>query len=193
MKVSIVTPIIRPEKAERCMYAAVMNAGIPDKDFEIVTRVDEDRIGCPKMIKWLVELSTGDNICFLGDDALPQMDFLKYALEDMETLPGGWGVVAFNDGTGRSLATHWLASKKMLPLLDGEFFHTGYTHCFCDNELQDHAIAAGRFVYSKKAVVMHDNPILNKEPLTGDYARVYQYDVFYKDRALFAERRRQYL
>lgn len=193
MKVSIIIPVIRPEKAEKCIYAARINAGIPCNDFEIISLEDNKRIGCPKMVKRLVSMTIGEKICFLGDDSIPQPNFLKYALEDMKNFPDSWGLVAFNDMTGRDLATHWLASRKMLSLLNGEFLHTGYTHCFCDNELQDHCIAAGRFIYSKKAIVLHDHPIINREPLTGDYARVYQYDIFSKDRELFESRRAEYL
>jgi len=187
MKISIVLPWIRRDKMKRCVRLINKNAGYPIH--EILKKEDKKRVGCPKMVKKLVERSTGDLVCFLGDDTLPQKDFLKYAVEDMDNFPFDWGLVGLNDGTGRILPTHWLASKHLLPFLDDEFFHTGYNHCCCDQELLFRCENIQRYVYSQKAIVLHDHPILKGEATTDkDYLRVYSPEVRGPDQALFKRR-----
>ena len=166
---------------------------MPDGSYEIITEEDTERIGAPKMIKRLTDKSTGELVCFLGDDCIPQKDFLKNATESMELFPGGWGIVGFDDnirirGTIKA-AAHWLAHKKMLAFLDGEFFHTGYKHCWCDNELSIRASEMGRYVFCKEAYVYHDHPIVNRKADDPDYRRVYSQDWLAHDILLFRKRR----
>lgn len=186
--VSIIIPIIRPEKAERCIAAVHKNIGI--EDYEIVSKEDTERIGCPKMIKQLVELTKYNLIMFLGDDTIPQPGFMKNAVKAMNSLPDGWGLVGLNDGHYRQdeCATHWLADKRLLPLLDGEFFHTGYIHTCCDNELTRRCKALGKYVWASDAKIKHDHPIFKGEELTGDYKRVYSEEATKHDQKLFVER-----
>jgi hypothetical protein len=145
------------------------------------------------MVKRLVDHTQHENVCFIGDDTLPNPGFLKHALDDMARLPDGWGLVGLNDRTGRDLATHWVASKKLLPLIGGEFFHTGYWHCFCDVELQERCAFMGRYIYSRRAVVIHDHPWIKQQPIEGDYKRVYSKEWLDHDRALFLGRREMWL
>lgn len=188
MRASIVIPWIRKKKFERCVSIIKQTAGI--KDYEIVSEEDVDRIGCPMMVKLLVARAKSENICFLGDDSLPKWNFLKNALEDMEKLPDGHGLVGFFDMTGRTLPTHWLASKKLLPDLGFEFFHTGYTHTCCDIELGERCMAMGRYVYSKSAIVLHDHELLDGKKLTDpDLIRVYSPEVHGADKELLKKRR----
>ena len=72
VKVSIIIPVIRPEKAKRCIDMINANAGIPRTDYEILSKVDVDRIGCPNMVKMLTEKARANLVCFLGDDSLPE-------------------------------------------------------------------------------------------------------------------------
>ena len=95
-QVSIVIPIIRPESAQRCVEAIKKNAGLPIGQYEIVSGLDTHRVGCPEMVKKLVAKTKNDLVMFLGDDTEPKKDFLKNALEAMESLPDGWGVVGLN-------------------------------------------------------------------------------------------------
>ena len=95
--ISIIIPVIRPDKAIRCCNAIIQNSGIPESLYEIVTEEDTERIGAPKMVKKMTDSCKGDLVCFLGDDTIPQEGFLKHALEAMDTLPGGWGMVGFDD------------------------------------------------------------------------------------------------
>ena len=83
-KVSIIVPVIRPDKAARCISFALENAGIPFENIRIVSEEDKERIGCPKMVKLLVGKAKTDLVCFLGDDTIPQPGWLRVALEKME-------------------------------------------------------------------------------------------------------------
>ena len=154
--VSVVIPVLRQEKAKRCIEAVLKDA----PETEIISEVDHDRIGCPKMFKRLAEKSTRDMVLYLGDDTIPEPGFMDAALKAMESLPDGWGVVGLNTEPGNDHA-HWLAHKKMLPLLDGEFFHTGYLHCWCDDELKDRAEEVGRWAFARDSRIKHDHPINN--------------------------------
>ena len=187
-KISLILPYIRPEGMLRCWNAVCANSG--EHEVELVTDEDVERIGVPKMVKALVAKSSYDLVMFLADDSIPQPGFLDEALTVMATLPDSWGLVGFNDGhhDGRYMATHWLADKRLLPLLDGEFFHTGYWHCFCDTELTLRCTKLGRYAWAEKAMIEHKHPILEGTPLTGDYARVYSVPWQVHDRRLFLRR-----
>jgi len=187
MNVSVCIPIIRPEKAKYCIDAIQKHA----PGVEIVSDVDIDRIGCPKMLKRLVERARHDLICFLGDDTIPQEGFLDEALKAMAELPDGWGLVGLSDETGRELPVHWLADRRILPLLGGEFFSTAYNHCFCDQELMDIAKEHNRYVMCEKAVVRHDHPLITGVTITDpDLQHVYSESTFSADRAMYNERKR---
>lgn len=186
--VSIIIPIIRPDRVWKCITAIKANAGIDD--YEIVTAEDTKRIGCPLMVKGLVEETEGDLVCFLGDDTVPQPDFLLNALAAMQTLPDGWGLVGLNDEhhNGNKLATHWLADKRLLPLLDGEFFHTGYKHTQCDRELTLRCQQMGRYIWAKDAVIIHEHPVFGSAENDDDYKRVYSKEYLEYDKWLFRRR-----
>jgi len=188
-KVSILIPILRPEGAYRCVKALECEGPY---EFEIIWEEDKDRIGCPKMLKRLVEKSQYDWVMFLGDDTIPQTGMILRAFEASEGLPNGWGMVGLNDGfhDGNLLATHWMAHKKLLPLLGGEFFHTGYRHTYCDVELTQRCKEMGRYIFAENAKLIHDHPILKNEKLTGDYARVYNEENQRHDLILFRRRER---
>lgn len=183
--VSIIIPMIRPEGAKRCTDAIYANAeGI---ELEILVEEDTKRIGCPKMVKQMVEKSKGDTVCFLGDDTVPQPGFLSNALVAMQTLPDGWGLVGLNDqhSNGNKLATHWLADKRLLPFLDGEFFHTGYFHRWCDIELMHRCKQMGRYVWARNAKIAHLHPAFNTGKMDTDYERVYGDEYTKHDHRLF--------
>lgn len=190
MKVSIIIPVIRTEKAKRCINAINQNAGIPRDDYEVIFREDIKRIGCPKMVKQLVTQTKYDLVCFLGDDTIPQPDFLKNALRAMAAIPDGWGMVSFNDNpTITRSGTHWICHKKLLPLLGGEFFHTGYKHCFCDDELMVRCQLMNRYIYAYDAVLEHDHFIFKDgKPDDDDLKKIYSEELYQADQGLFQAR-----
>jgi len=195
MLVSIIIPVIRPDKAKRCIAAIEANAGIPRPKFEIIAEEDTERIGCPKMVAKLVAKAKGDMVCFLGDDTIPQPGFLNEALNAMAAFLDGWGLVGFNDNPDAARScTHWLAHTKLLPHLDGEFFHTGYKHCFCDNELKTRAQALGRYIYAYNAILKHDHvafeggDALKQIQEKGDEDLKRAYSHYKEDMALYKSR-----
>ena len=191
--VSIIIPWIRKTGMNRCMDAVFENAGLPSDMFEIIAEEDKDRIGCPRMVRRLVEKTAFDMVCFLGDDTIPERDFLINAVLAMATLPEGFGLVGLNDGFHTSgLATHWLADKRLLPLLGGEFFHTGYRHCFSDTELTIRCQEMSRYVWAEDARIVHNHPMVDgKVPWDPDYVRVYNADIYALDRVLHLTRKRK--
>jgi len=189
--VSIVVPVVRTEKGKRCIRHAIKNAGISPAHIEIVTEYDTHRIGAPEMVKRLVGMTSHDLVMFLGDDTIPQPGYMRHALDAMQKLPGGWGLVGLNDQqrNGKTLATHWLADKRMLNLLDGEFFCTDYRHCFCDRELTDIAIEHDRYIWAEDAKIEHDHPMFTHEESDIDYQRAYDKDTYINDWKTYVSRK----
>lgn len=174
MKISIIIPYIRPKIFERCIKTIKQNAGISSDQYEIVAEYDKDRIGAPKMVKKLVEKSLSHRVMFLGEDTIPQPDFLKEALSAIDTFPDGIGLVALNDGMfmkpGKyrqcKLACHWMADIRLLPMLGGDFFYNGYIHRGCDNELTERCYLMKRYLFARNSVIQH------KVVKDEDYLRV---------------------
>lgn len=192
-KVSILVPVIHEDRAEDCISAIKANAGVPSTQYEIWTEVDRERIGCPKMLKILTDLANYDLIMFLGDDTIPQENFLKIAIDKMAEFEGGWGLVGLNDQMrdGNILATHWLAHKKLLDYCENrEFFYTGYIHQYCDNELTEIAKDLGRYSWAKESKLIHNHPIRDREYFDDDYERVYSEDASRHDAKLFMARKK---
>jgi len=191
MQVSIIIPIIRPEKAKRCIESIKKNAGIPETQYEIITKEDHERIGCPRMVKRLLEKTNHDLVCFVGDDTVMEPGALKTALNEMSKFPGGWGLVAFewdHPVKGHNNSAHFIIHKKCLDYLDGELFHTGYTHSYCDDEMRERLNEIGRYKYAMGAKVSHDHPAMGGD-YDDDYSRVYQIDTVREDHKLFMTRK----
>lgn len=167
--ISVIIPYVRRHGAKRCKQALEQTNVV----HEVIADIDSNRIGCPKMVKRLVEKTQYDWVCFLGDDCIPDPHMLDVAVQYMQDLHNRWGMIGLNDQThdGEQLATHWLCHKKMLPFLGGEFFNTEYIHNFCDRELIDIAKEYGRYVWAKEAKLKHLHPINGGES-DKDYKRV---------------------
>ncbi|MCP4704007.1 MAG: glycosyltransferase, partial [candidate division Zixibacteria bacterium] len=163
-QISIIVPIIRPDAAECCVAAIKKNAGLPINQYEIVSGLDTHRVGCPKMVKKLVKKAKYDLIMFLGDDTVPEKDFLKNALKAMNDLPDGWGVVGLHTQDNRiedgNPLAHWLAHRKILDYIPGgDFFSIEYAHSWGDNELRDIADEIGRWVWAEDSMITHVHPV----------------------------------
>jgi hypothetical protein len=189
IKVAVVIPYVRKDNILGLMEEIYQNAGIPKTDFTIIAEEDTEGIGCPKMVKRLVDKSESEMVAFLGDDTAPAKGFLKSAIMQMEMFEGGWGLVGLGDGTCRMLPTHWLAHRKLLPHLDGEFFHTGYYHCYCDNELWARSLEIKRAVMVHRPLVLHRHPAFGTAPMDKHYKRVYSKEYLEHDKALHEKRK----
>ena len=131
------------------------------------------------MLKRCVEASNGQLVMFLGNDCIAEKDFLKEAVFAMaRAFPNLDGMIGLNDQHWPEgyVATHWLASKKLLPALDGEFFNTDYFHVGCDNELQGRCELMGKYKWSEMAKIFHDHPVNHR--WKEDVDEIYQ-DSYY--------------
>ena len=194
-KVSIVIPTLcRPEKLHRLLLKIKENAGYDN--YEVLVGTDEfppNNKGVPTMLKELVEKSTGELVMYLGNDCIPEKDFLQLAVFRMiREFPELDGLIGLNDGYWNGeFATHFLASKKLLPYLDEEFFHTGYYHTGCDNELTERCRKIGKYIYAEEAKVFHDHPVqtgFRSQDLDEVYKIAYRFDRMEHDKNLLHER-----
>lgn len=173
-KVSVCIPTIessapgmlRYDKLQRLLKAIPLMAGYDN--YEIIVEEDKpipDNEGCPTVLKRCVERATGELIMFLGNDVVPQQDFMKEAVWEMaRRFPDMKGMVGINDNFWRGkeghVATHFLISRSMLPLLDrNEIFSTLFFHRGVDNLLQGQCEKMGKYVWCEKAKIFHDHPI----------------------------------
>ena len=104
-------------------------------------------------------------------------------------------MVGLNDGFWKKgeVATHWLASKKLLPLLDGEFFHTGYHHVGCDNELTERCRNLGRYIWDEHAKIEHSTPAQgNGKEVDEVYKLAWDPQAIEEDRRLLQERAKRF-
>ncbi|MBW1813431.1 MAG: hypothetical protein JRJ39_07090, partial [Deltaproteobacteria bacterium] len=195
-KVSIIIPVIREDSAKLCSKAIRENAGTPIDQYEIVSAIDSDGVGCPKMVKSLTENTEHDLVMFLGDDTEPEKDFLKHAIQSMDSLPDGWGVVGLNTQDDRvdngNPIAHWLAHKKMLEYIPGgSFFSTEYKHCWCDDELKDIADELGRWVWCEKSRIKHNHPVNQTAEYDDGYQKAYSDDFQTHDFKIYCSRKRK--
>lgn len=191
-RISVVIPTLgREEKLERLLRLIKEHANYPD--YEVLVEHDsfENRQGVPTLVKRLVDRSTGDWVMYLGNDCIPEPHFMmQAAIAMLKHFPEGDGLVALNDGYWHGeLATHWLASKKLLPRIGGEFFHTGYHHTCCDNELTGRCRKLRKYVWGELAKVQHDHPVTrNFQGIDPVYEIAYNQEHLDKDAALLDRR-----
>jgi hypothetical protein len=196
LKASICIPATRMAGLKKCVDAIVKNAGVSVCDYEILWEEDKDRTGCSETLKRLVSRAKSNRIMFLADDCIPDKNFLKYALESMETLPDGWGVVGLTTiDTKLKIAIndfgHWLADKRILKYIDGgDFFPIEYRHCYVDCELQDIAKEQSRFIVSEKSKIYHSHPIHGSCKTDDVYKRAYSEENKNHDFKTYCQRKR---
>ena len=191
-KVSIIIPVVREDKVKVCLRAIQANGGDP-KNYEVITDVDTEHIGCPKMLDMLTKKTKHDLVMFLGDDTVPQAGFLEEAVRVMDEFPGGWGVVglATEDPDGWNEQAHFMAHKKMLEPMGGAFYPTIYKHCYGEHELRDVATDMGRFKFAEKAQVLHDHPVNHKGVYSDPHLlRAYSEENYEYDRHMYLTRKR---
>jgi hypothetical protein len=163
--VSILVPTLgRPLKLARLLRLIEANSEWPH---EVIVKYDEfgnGRRGCPTVLAECVAESKGGFVCYLGNDLVPRPGFLRIAMEAMQKwFPDMDGLVGLADQywLAGEIATHWVASKKLLPMLGGQFFFEKYTHTCCDSELTERCRQANKYVWCEQAKVYHDHPIQN--------------------------------
>jgi len=187
-KVSVVIPVVRPEKAKVCI--AAVEKYLPGA--EIISEVDKNEIGCPKMVNMLTEKTTRDWVLFLGDDTEIQ-DGFELALEkSLELLPEDWWGLVSIETEEDNYKAHWMAHKKLLSVLpDNQFFNEVYQHCYCDEELADISEEHGRRLIVKGTKILHHHPC-NGGSKEDDkfYQKAYGDDKYLIDKKTFIKRKR---
>lgn len=200
-KISIIIPVVRPKNIPLLAATIKKNAGI--SNYEVIFQEDTDGIGAPKMVAKMTHECNGDLVMFLGDDTLPQKNFLKNALKAMKQFSNMDGMVGLNDPNRKpnEAPTHWMASKKLLPALDGVFFHTGYIHQYCDNELAARCMMMNKYIFAEDSVIKHNHPGFKGEDnfttntlKNGDkfYQKAYSKKSHDHDKRLFDERMKKF-
>lgn len=162
-KVVVIIPALGGDgrSADETRDLVKQRAGWWNTEVEVVVDDPACRKGCPITLKRGVEGTHSDFVLFLGSDCVPENGFVLKALECMyRSFPEADGLVGLNDGIWKKgeIACHWLASRKLLPHLDGEFFYTGYHHLGCDNELTARCQLMGRYVWCEEAKIEHRHP-----------------------------------
>lgn len=188
---SIIIPTIRPPGRDRCIESIHKYIGIEKDKYEIVTEEDINRIGSNLMIKNLVNKTQYDLVLYLGDDTEITEGCIPEALRIMNTFEDGWGMVGLNDQFHNldDLATHWLAHKKLLPYLDGEFLNTQYRHSFSDAEFILRCKEINRYKPSYNSIIIHHHPIVSSNiNWDKDYDRIYSPPYWLHDRQLYLKR-----
>lgn len=199
-KVSICIPTLgRPEKLHRLLEAIRENAGY--KNYEVIVKADEfppNNVGAPTMLKRCVDESTGELVMFLGNDVIPRPNFLREAVFSMiRHFPELDGMVGLNDefwkGNEGHVSPHWLASKKLLPMLGGNFFETEFYHTGVDNILQAQCERAGKYVWEPRAKIFHDHPMVYQYKKENDalYDQAYSGPRKQHDDELYEKRMRE--
>jgi glycosyltransferase involved in cell wall biosynthesis len=162
-KVSIIIPHIKSDKRdtklERLLKLIKENSGY--NNYEVIVENDNfppNNLGAPKTFNNGYQKATGGIISFLGDDCIPQKNFLKQAVYDLVfNFSDLSGLVSFNDEFWYGeVANHWLAGKSLLPFVGGYFFYPEYKHTGCDSELTQMARKNGKYFFSEGAVVHHE-------------------------------------
>lgn len=129
----------------------------PQVDCQIVVDHSDDLRGPSRAWNDALRLAQGDPLVLTADDVEFQQGWLDAALEALETLPGGWGMVGLNDGHwGSDLATHYLMSRRLVAeVFGGVVAWECYRHSFQDREANERAKRAGRFVWCEQARILH--------------------------------------
>lgn len=182
-KISVIIPVVRPESANRCIDS--INKHLPGA--EIVSRIDTERIGCPKMVNLLTKDSTREWVMFLGDDT-ELLDGSESAIENAIN-EIGWGVIGLNTQPGNPKA-HWIAHRKMLDILpENVFFPEEYEHCWCDDELFDIANENGKWFFAEDARILHHHPV-NQGTVDHFYEESYSANRCKHDKTVYYKRKR---
>jgi len=114
-----------------------------------------------------LSLTTGDILFPSGDDQLFHPNWLDLALECHEKHLDGYGMVAVNDlfWDGNVLGTTMLVDREFcIDHLGGTWAYPEYNYFYIDNELNERAKLAGRYVWCPESIVEHFHPCRGKRP-----------------------------
>jgi len=140
-----------------------------------ITMIDcrEDRRGAARAWNDALQLSIGDPLVLAATDVHWRQGWLTHALTELSQLPGGCGMIGFNDGESTG-ATHYLVTRRTIREAFGgviawECYRTG----FQDLEATERAKRIGRYRWCAQAHADHHwDPTRNPDPTSEEtYAR----------------------
>ncbi|GEM_PF-1179999 len=194
-KVSIVIPTLgREDKLRRCISAIREHANYTN--YEIIVEHDsfKNRQGVAKTLRKGIDKSKGDYILFLGNDTIPQKDFLFLAVMKMlVNFTDKIGLIGLNDMYWHGeFATHFLIHRTLLDSLwDGL---EDYKHCGIDNEITERCRLLNKYIWCEESKVFHEHPFTCNYPVEYDevYTIAYNKENLEHDRKLLKERSIKY-
>lgn len=114
-----------------------------------------------------LSMTTGEILFPSGDDQYFHPNWLDLALECHEKHLDGYGMVVLNDKIwdGNVLGVAPLYDRKFcIDHLGGVCTYPAYNYFYVDNELNERAKIAGRYVWCPASIVEHIHPALGKRP-----------------------------
>ena len=146
--ITIVIPTTeeRRQRLEDCLTAVKNNSNYPHR----ILIYEGNDGGYVNAVHKMIEDING-LVCVIGDDMIPQKDWLKYLVEaydDNLVFPDDF----ISNGT---LATAFLCSADYLR----KYLHKGYSHLYSDTELTEVSRILGKLKYVPKSKVIHNHYI----------------------------------
>lgn len=180
IKVCIPTTAGRRQRLLECVRAVSENSNYPH---EIV--IFENSLGgwvmaVREMIKDLGE----DPVVVIGDDTLPQPDWLKILVSAYGAkFPNKEGLAQPDDGSHKGrIASYPMATPKYLL----KWLYSGYKHNYADKELRNVALSRGEYLWVPESKVIHRH--FEKHPELYDDTYALQKNTRDEDRALYHQR-----
>jgi len=158
---------------------------VADGDIETVKKIDEylkdkttetwtyicdyspDRRGALWSWNYGLSMATGDMFFPSGDDQYFHPNWLDTALEWHEKYLDGYGMVTLNDKlwNGNVLGVAPFYDRQFcIDHLGGVCTYPAYNYFYVDNELNERAKLAGRYIWCPESVVEHIHPGAGKRP-----------------------------
>ena len=123
----------------------------------------------------------------LGSDVVVESNWLRVLWDTfIAAFPEGDGAAEpYNEIHGSQLCQHPLAHTATIK----KYLHSGYTHCYSDNEFTERARRDGKLIYVPEARIEHKNASIGKSAWDATYERVYNPETSARDRALYERRK----
>lgn len=146
----------RKEGLEKCLKS-VEGLDWPIDDLELLVVEGDGTV--PEKVRWAVDNSKGEIICYAANDMTFEPDTLKEAVDCMDR--HAMGLVSFNSGPvypdEGNICEHFIIRRDILPKIGGEVFYTKMKHCGVDNLLWAQCSKLGLAMRCDTARVTHNH------------------------------------
>ena len=128
-----------------------------------------------------------DIVLLLGCDVIVEPGCIEKLLEAYAVaFPQSDGVVEpYNELHHGSLVQHPCGHAQTIR----KYLHTGYTHCFADNELHERLVLDNKYLYVPEAIIDHKHVVNGKAKMDKGYEFSLDHTAYEKDRELFNKRK----